>query len=303
MTRDLPTASKDGDPEDEVVAALFRARTADHLAGPPCPAPELVQASQMGTLPAPLQERIARHLGGCVVCQALVEALEDPAVARFTPEDSTRILTRLRADAGRSRRMIFAWWQLPAAAAVVALVGLAVALNRESTSLPGPPAPGEIAAGAPSVFQLDKPEFRAGASSDLVWRGPADSAAPTELDRALEPYHAGDFAEAARSLTALLDRQPQNATAHFYLGLSDLSRGSDAEAVTALEGAERTVQGDAELARETAWYLALAYRRTGQIQRAGAKLEALCRGGSSRAARACIGLSELSKASSVPQSR
>ena len=85
--------------------------------------------------------------------------------------------------------------------------------------------------------------------------------------------------------------------------MSDLSLGSDAQAVTALEQAERTVQDDADLARETAWYLALAYRRTGQIQRAAGKLEALCRGGSSRAARACSGLSELSRGSSVPQSR
>ena len=101
MTRDRPTTWTDAEPEDEVMAGLLRARTGGRLAGPPCPAPELVQASKMGTLPEPLQARVAGHLERCVVCQALVEALEDPVLASFTPEDSTRILTRVRTEVGR----------------------------------------------------------------------------------------------------------------------------------------------------------------------------------------------------------
>jgi hypothetical protein len=302
MTRDVRTMWKDAEPEDEVMVDFFRPHTADPLAGAPCPPPELVQASQMGALPPPVQERVARHVGQCAVCQALRGALDDPALASLTPEESQRILARVRAPLCRSGRAFVVGWQFSAAAALIGLVALGFVLFRQSRHAPAAPA-SEIAGGAPSVFQLAQPELPARAGTDLVWRGPGDSGAAADLDRGLEPYRAGDFAEAARRLTALRDRQPHNAAVHFYLGMSDLFLGADAQAVTALEQTERIVKDDPDLARETAWYLALAYRRTGQIQRAAGQLDALCRGGSSRAARACIGLSELSKESSGPQSR
>jgi tetratricopeptide (TPR) repeat protein len=285
MTRDLRTMWKDAEPEDEEMAGLF----GPHTTGPSCPPPELLQASQMRTLPQPVQARVARHVEHCVMCQALGEALDDPALASLTPEESARILTRVRAELGRSRRPFVAWWQFAAAAAAVALVAFGLVLFRASRNAPAALAPGEIA-----VLQLEKPDLPARTGTDLVWRGPTDSGAGADLGRALEPYRAGDFAEAARRLTALLDRQPQNPAVLFYLGVSDLFLGADAQAVTALEQAESFVRDDVDLARETAWYLALAYQRTGQIQRATAKLDALCRGGSTRAARACIGLSGLS---------
>ena len=42
-----------------------------------CPVPELVQASHTGVLPPELQQRVAAHVALCVVCQALVDALDD----------------------------------------------------------------------------------------------------------------------------------------------------------------------------------------------------------------------------------
>ena len=58
MTRDPWTMWSDAEPEDEAAAALFRPRGAE----PVCPPPALLQASQIGTLPAPVQERVARHV-------------------------------------------------------------------------------------------------------------------------------------------------------------------------------------------------------------------------------------------------
>src|SRR6185295_11417919 len=100
---------------------------------------------------------------------------------------------------------------------------------------------------------------------------------------------------------------------HFYLGVSELFLDRGAEAVTALETAQRLAKDDADrrrdvlqeatnapaggpqadLQHEAAWYLALAYRRAGQADRAAATLDALCHGESNRAARACAALREL----------
>jgi hypothetical protein len=88
-------------------------------------------------------------------------------------------------------------------------------------------------------------------------------------------------------------RHPQNAAGHFYLGISNLFLYRDADAVTALEAAERLAKNDTYLLHETAWYLALAYRRTGQVEQARARLDALCRSGSTRTARACAGIPEV----------
>ncbi len=299
MTRDPRTMWNDAEPEDEAAAAVFRPRGAE----PVCPPPELLQASHMGTLPTPVQERVARHLERCVVCQALGDALDDPSVGEITPDERDRIRARIRTGLGESAPTFgrSRWW-LPAAAAV-ALVAIGSVLVWQTRNTPPRIARDVRQPDAPSVFQLEKPAIHARAGTDLVWRGSPDSVEAGDLARALEPYRTNDFAEAARRLRAFVSRHPQSASGHFYLGVSELFRAADADAVTALENGERLAKDDADLARETAWYLALAYRRTGQRERAAGKLDALCRGGSVRAGQACAGLSELSRQSSAPGSR
>ncbi len=298
MTRDPWTMWNDAEPEDEAAAGLFRPLRA----GAVCPSPELVQASQMGTLPAHLQGRVARHVEHCVVCHALVEALGDPSVGGLTPDERDRIHTRIRTGLGRSApTFIRGRWWLPAAA-VVALVTIGSLVWPSRSTAP------EIARDvekpdAASVFQLEKPAIHPRAGTDLVWRGSPDSEAGQDLTRALEPYQTRDFAEAARRLRAFLGRHPQSASGHFYLGVSELFLAADADAVTALENAERLAKDDADLAGETAWYLALAYRRTGQHERAAGKLDPLCRGRTARSGQACAGLDELSRRPAAPGSR
>jgi tetratricopeptide (TPR) repeat protein len=279
----------DTEPDDEAAAAFFRPRSDEARAAVACPPPELVQAWRMGALPPRLQQRVAAHVEHCVVCQALGEALDDSSVGSLTPEEQERILERVHIELGRSARTFFPGrlWQWSAVAAGVALLGAGSLLVRRSRSVP-----------APSVFQLEKPAIRAPAATDLLWRGAADSG--DDLARALEFYRADDFAEAARRLKVLVSSHPESAAGHFYLGVSELFLHRDADAVTTLQAAERLAKDDADLAREAAWYLAFAYRRAGRTERAAAKLDALCRGRSSRAVQACAGLRELSTSSSSP---
>ena len=293
MTRDPRTTWNDMGPDDEAAAGFFRPRF-DEAAAMPCPAPELVQASRTGTLPSPLQERVAAHVERCVVCQTLAEALDDASVGNLTPEEHDQILGRIRTELGRSKRAFFRnpLWQWSAAAAGVALLAAGWMLVRQSRSGP-----------TSSVFQLEKPAIRTPATTDLLWRGATDSGAPEDLTRALESYRADDFAEAARRLRALLNRYPQSAAGHFYLGVSELFLHRATDAVTTLEAAERLAKDDADLAHEAAWYLALAYRQTSQTERAAAKLDALCRGQSAQASRACAGLRELTASSPAPGAR
>jgi cytochrome c-type biogenesis protein CcmH/NrfG len=299
MTRDPRTMWNGAPLEDEAAAGLFRPRRA----GAVCPSPELVQASQMGTLPAQLQEHVARHVEQCVVCEALLEALGDPSVGGLAPDERDRIRTRIQTEIARSTPAFGLNRLWLTAAAVVAIVAIGSVLVWQSRSAPPQIARDVGKPDAPSIFQLEKPAISARTDTDLVWRGAPDFGVTEDLTRALEPYLTDDFAEAARRLRSLVSRYPQSASGHFHLGVSALFLAADAEAVAALESAEKLANDDAEMARETAWYLALAYRRTGQRERAAGKLDALCRSRSARAGQACAGLSELSRESPAPGSR
>ena len=307
MTGDPRAKWNDSEPDDEAASAFFRPRSGVADDTLQCPAPELVQASHMGALPAHLQEPISSHVERCVVCQALGEALDDPSVGSLTPDESARILTRVRAELRPARRRFRRqMWPLSAAAAVLALAASGSVLLWQSRNIQHAPAPPRLSQdvrlpNVPSVFKLEKPSMPAPAPTDLVWRGAGSGEA--DLARALEPFASDDFAEAARRLRALVERYPQSAAGHFYLGVSELFLARDPDAATALETAQRLAKDSADLAREATWYLAVAYRRTGQIERAAATLDALCRGQNTRAAQACAGLRELSTSSSAPRAR
>jgi hypothetical protein len=306
MTRDPRTTWNDAEPEDEAAVELFW--PSSDRAAAACPPPELVQASQTGVLPPTLQHRLAAHVEHCVVCKALVDALDDASVGSLTAEEQERILDRVRSEIGRPTRG-FVWsrlWQLSAAAACVVLVAagsMFVWQSRRGPTAPAASPPGvNVQLPNPSsVFQLEKPLMGARNRVDLVWRGSPQPEEAADVARALEPYDANDFVEATRRLRAIISRYPQSAAGHFYLGVSDLFLDQNADGAIALENAERLAEDKAELAREAKWYLALAYRRMGQTARAVSQLDALCRAASPRAAQACAGLRELSAASSVPR--
>jgi hypothetical protein len=308
MTRDPRKKWTDAEPDDDAAMGFFQPRSND--ARPACPPPDLVQASQAGVLPPPLQERIAAHVEHCVVCQALADALEDSSVGSLTAEEHVRILDRVRGELDRSTPA-FVWsgsWRLPVAATCAVLLAAGSMFfwqSRRGPTAPAPPQPAVNvrAPDASSVFHLEKPLMRAAAGGDLVWR---DSPRPEEagdVARALEPYDANDFVEAARRLREAVSRYPQSAAGHFYLGVSDLFLDRDADAAIALENATRLAKDQSEIQLEARWYLALAYRRLGQTARAAGQLDALCRAEGTRSVVACAGLRELSTSSPIPRSR
>jgi cytochrome c-type biogenesis protein CcmH/NrfG len=248
-----------------------------------CPLPELVQAYQMETLPSGVQQRVGTHVLSCESCQALLEVLDDPEIAEPTPEERRRLHARVRAGVADEPSIAATHdvrtWFIAAAAVLVGCV--ATALMWQFTLSPRQPV---------SLPRLEKPARPA--RDGLVWRGSAAAEAQA-LAPALEPFDADDFLESSRTLGAFVSGYPRNADGRFYLGVSRLFVGADADAVVALEEAERLGRDDADLAGHIAWYLALAYARVNQVERASGKLDGLCRTQHVRAAQACTTLREL----------
>ena len=300
MTKD-PSLWSDAVPEDSEAVGFFR-RDGDAARRSSCPPPELVQASRVGVLSAELQEQVATHVDGCVVCHALADALDDPSMGEMTAEEHARILQRVRSgvvvpvDKSRWRT----WWPAVAAAAVFGAVALGFSLLSQTRNVP----PAQIATRAArdinlpnerSPFVLEKAPIRSQGADDLVWRGSAAGAEGKALAAALEPYRADDFAEAATRLTRFIERYPQNATGHYHLGVSQLFLNRDAEAVLALERAAQLTKNDPDLTSDVAWYLGYAYQRVGQRDQAMRVLEPLCRSTGPRGGQACSALTELSR--------
>jgi len=263
-----------------------------------CPLPELTFASRMETLPPGVQERVAAHVEGCEACQALLEAFDEPDIADPTPEERLRIRARVTAAiaaespaAGRRRGE----WKWPAVAAAVLMAAAASVFVSQRGNQQLPPTDA-------STTSLQKAALPGRTGQGFVWRG-VDPGAAQDLARALEPYSVDDFARAARELEAFVDRYPQNPAGHFYLGVSRLFLGADADAVTALERAEPLAREDANLVGESAWYLALAYQRVNQPERAAGRLDTLCRSRHARSIQACEVLRKAAAAPTIPRSK
>lgn len=303
MTKDPLAMWSDAEPEDSAAAALF-GRDGSERRRLTCPPPDLLHASVAGVLGSPLQEQVAGHLERCVVCQTLAGALDDPSIGELTPEERTRIMSRVRSgivtDGGHIRWR--SWWPAVATAAAMVTVALGFALLRQSGSVPPAPTPSQAARDITlpreaSVFVLEKAPVRDQGAAELLWRGSPAGAEKEAFAAALEPYRVDDFAEAARRLRRFVERYPKSATGSFHLGVSELFLNRDAEAVVALDRAARLAKGESDLAGDVAWYLAYAYHRTGQSDLAARTLEPLCQSASPRASQACAGLKELSRRS------
>ena len=252
-------------------------------AGRGCPPPDVLQAFHMDVLPPALQDRVARHVADCEMCRMLDESLADPALLEITEGERERIAARISSRAGSlpSRRR----WHLAAAAMLLVAVGAGGIAWR---ILRGPAA--TPPAGA--VLTLDKAPVPDRHAPDLVWRD-GRAAVAEDLRGALRPYEGGDYAAASRELAAHVARFPASARGYFYLGVSRMLAGAHAEAIAPLETAERLSLDDQATAREAAWYLALAYQRTGDHDRARLKLNTLCRRPDANASRACAALDQL----------
>ena len=111
-----------------------------------------------------------------------------------------------------------------------------------------------------------------------------------ELTAALTFYRDENYAEAAKKLEAVAKQFPRGVESQLYLGVAQLRLQENAEAVTSLSAAQKL--GAGQFRDDATWYLALAYRGTGDIENAAAQLQKLCQGASSYAERACAGIQE-----------
>jgi hypothetical protein len=282
MTTDADRPSRDEWDDEELAVELFqsvrsRARAAQ------CPAPRVVSAYRAGTLPPMLRQRVQHHIDHCAMCQMLDAAIDDTR-EELTREEHDRIAHGVRQQIARSKPPRRQWVGAAAAAVVVAAVGTGMWQFRSPATVQ-------------RILPIEKAPVRLPSSeTELVWRGEANVTV-AELSFALEPYRANDFASASDRLRELTTRFPADPRLQFYFGVTRLltaesirnssARGTYAEAVAALEIADARAAADLELAREATWYLALAYERLGDDQRAAEKLRELCRSPGPGAERAC----------------
>lgn len=103
-------------------------------------------------------------------------------------------------------------------------------------------------------------------------RGPDGTPFGTAFDKAIAPWQAGNYAEAATRLEPLATAHPDLAESHFYLGSAWLLAGAAEEAIEPLR---RAVSLASPATRgEAAWYLGLALldgTRPGEARRAFAE--------------------------------
>ena len=156
------------------------------------------------------------------------------------------------------------------------------------------PAPHSPSIPASNAFRLEKAPIRLPASAAvMVWRGEAsvETGQVKELEQALAPYRADNYAGAETRLDRLAKKYPRLPEACFYLGVCQLFLNQNQEAATNLKTALALAHGP--LAGDAAWYLAFAYHKNGQDNEARPLLEKICKTGGKDAAQACSALTEL----------
>jgi hypothetical protein len=187
------------------------------------------------------------------------------------------------------------WWGLAGLAAAVTLLIVTTTVRHPATSGPsvssGPSSSSATPASPAFVLVLEPAPVKLTANA-LVLRSAAqqasfvDDAAP-----AFDAYRGGGYAAAADAFAQLAPRYPRAVELPFYLGVSRLLSGNAAAAASALRTARAI--GDPSFADDITWYLAVAGERAGDRAAARVELDALCRGTSAYAARACAAFAAL----------
>lgn len=269
-----------------------------------CPKPELLQAAQAGVLPPEQGQGIIEHLESCELCQSLLADLEILDNADLDKTGANRIWAQVQrgtAGAERGRTGALAAWRefwlrpLPVAvvlALVVGIIGIRLASDFRKTA--APIVDSRLAAPTPpSVFRLEKAPVMLPGSAAIVWRGRVDPSRQQakDLKLALAPYEKENYAEAVGRLVSLSKKYPHMAEAPFYLGVCQLFLAQDEAATKSLQDAVNLASPP--LADDAAWYLSLAYYRTGRLDLAMSSLEPVCRAVGEKSARACAGLKEI----------
>lgn len=285
---------KDVEPGEAGFAAQWRA----YLRGNErheCPEPSLLLAVRTEAIPEQVRQAVLAHLERCPSCQTLARDLAAEELSGLPDEARERIRAGIPREEPRRRAAIRGWWVwagIPVAASLV----IGFLLFRSPAPRPDQPA-GTSTAAAPapaertsSPLRLTKPPIQLPATA-LLFRGGGEAAGENALLEGMAAFRRDDYATAARLLRRAAKQEPRVAEAHFYLGVSLLFLERNSEAAAALESAEAIAEG--ELAREAAWYLAIALHARGDRQAAARSLEKLCRMPGARHEEACRALADM----------
>lgn len=283
---------QDAEPHEAEFAAQWQALAGgDGRYG--CPAPSLLLAAQTDVVPEQVQTAVRSHLERCPFCQGLLRDLAAPEFTGLTDETRQSIRARIPTaePQRRAQRNWWLWAAVPVAASLV--IGLfylrtlgpkfdEVAVLPEAEA----PAPAEQAS---ALLKLTKPAIQLPAAA-LLFRGGEERGQDALLE-GIAAFRRDDYPAAARLLGRAAKQQPGIAEAHFYLGVSLLFLERSAEARAALERAEAVAEGD--LARDAAWYLAIAHYASGDKKAAARSLEKVCREAGARQDEACRAFAEM----------
>src|SRR5262245_50464930 len=257
-----------------------------------CPSPDLLFPAVEGVLPADVAAPILAHLESCPLCREL-SRVEPGDAAGPTLEEAARLRARVFPVA--PRRTVPYLTITYAAAAAITLVAGGLVLAR-LVSRPAAPAPPLATSTPPAVtpafvLALNKPVTELPPES-LTLRSASPDRYASALERALEPYARGEYAEAITRLEPLARDYPSRPHPAYYLGLSKLLGGSG-DAAPDLERARTLADRGSSLRADATWYLAVAFERNGRRESAVSTLTDLCAAPGARQAQACTGVRAL----------
>lgn len=278
---------------------------ADHA---DCPSLEILQAARAGVLPEDVAQSVAEHVEKCRFCQILRKDLTADELSDPNPDEALRVRQRVfaavqeakAAKASRGLLGLWFWKAIPAtvlsAVAVAFFVWWRVHPTVQPHAAPAPVTQQKTGPSSPSVLAWEKLPIKLQAGSILVMRGEPRTEQEkyaAKLTAALAFYRDENYAEAAKALADVTKDFPRGIEGQLYLGISQLKLNDAEGALASLTAAQKL---DGEQFRDDAnWYLALAYRGSGDVQSALTALQKLCEGKSRYAERACAGMRELEK--------
>ena len=272
------------------VGAELEQVRARHRGDPPF---ELLRAADAHALPEPLQEGMTDHLARSAWSRALVAGADDVEVA-LEPDAERGLLARIKRE-GCAAPQAARWWSrawLPALAAAAMLVVAVVVFRQGELARPleqptSTPETEVASITPPSEFTLplDKPDVKLTASALVLRSAGRNVTFVDEIAPAIDAYRRNDYAEADKQFAALAARYPQSVEIAFYRAIARLFLNDAAGAIQSLQAARRV--DDDTFAPDIAWYLAVAHEQTGERTRARAELDALCKGRSTYASKAC----------------
>lgn len=235
----------------------------------------LIAAYELGLLGETERKAFVNHLIECLHCHnelyTMAPVMDVLRTQRQAALDRRRQWSAA-AGAG-TKRPVWGRRAFLAAASILLVVGLAMAVLILRDRGSGPPSSSPELAHAPLSWEtlaVPKADYVPPRPDPAPFRS-GDAAALFE--RAIANYQNGDYATAAQQFEGVVQLQPDNALAYFYRGVALLLAERAAEAVAPLE---KAVELEAGFTRDRArYYLALAYLKTHQTDRARAQLEAI----------------------------